>query len=198
MKIFYFLLFYLLYNLKCEEQILEYYINYTFITPERQEVYTYYFHPHYEVGTVNFKITFPERLSCNFTVYDGSTQIDTFTTFYQYSLDHELKRPTSEPFPQTLKLQMKNYNHKYPFNIYLYNINYRIPLDISKYYFYQLSLNNLEINYDIDNISEDIYLKFQSIIEFPLIDNIHIKLNDGPTHIFNKSSSSFYIPLKKK
>ena len=198
MKIFYFLLFYLLNNLKCEEQILEYYTNYTLISPKGGEIYTYYFHPHYEVGTVYFKIAFSNsRLSCNFEVYDGSTKIDYFTDFYQTSLEHELKRPTSQPFPQTLKLQVTNDNYKLPYYIYLYNINYRIPLDISKYYFYQLSLNNLEINYDINNISKDIYLKFQSIIEFPLIDNIHIKLNEGEAHTFNKSSSSFYIPLKQ-
>ena len=200
MKFFCFLFLYLLNTLKCDEEILEYYTNYTFISPSGDEVNTYYFYPHYEVGTVYFKIFFSDSsLSCEFTVYDGKNEIDKFKTFYMSSLEHELKIPEIDPKPEILKLEVRNKNHNFPYYIYLYNNNYIIPLDISKYYFYQLSLNNLEINYEVNNLSKDIYLKFQSIIEFADFgDNIYIRLDDGEIeHIFNEASSTFYIPLKQ-
>ena len=200
MKFFCFLFIYLLNTLKCDEEILEYYTNYTLISPSGGQVNTYYFYPHYEVGTVYFKIFFSiKSLSCRFTVYDGENKIDEFGISYTYSLEHELKRPETDPKSKKLKLEVTNYHYNSPYYIYLYNNNYIIPLDISKYYFYQLSLNNLEINYEINNLPKDIYLKFQSIIEFADFgDNIYIRLDDGEIeHIFNEASSTFYIPLKQ-
>ena len=200
MKFFYFLFLYLLNNINCGENILEYYTNYTFISPSEGQVNTYYFYPHYEVGTVNFKIRFSNTLlSCTFTVYDGDKKIDSFSDFNKESLEHELKIPESDPKPKKLKLQVTNNNYNYPYYIYLYNNNYTIPLNISKYYYYQLSLDALEINYDIKNISKNVYIKFKSIVEFAEFgDNIYIRLNDGEIeHIFNETSSTFYMPLKR-
>ena len=200
MKFFYLLFLYLLNILKCDKETLEYYTNYTFISPSSGDVNTNYFYPHYEVGTVYFKIVFSDhRLSCRFTVYDNGKEIDEFGMSYTYGIEHELKIPETDPKPQKLELQVTNLNHNSPYYIYLYNNNYIIPLDVSKYYFYQLSLNNLEINYEINNLSKDIYLKFQSIIEFAEFgDNIFIKLNDAEIeHIFNETSSTFYLPLKQ-
>ena len=200
MKFFYLLFLYLLNILKCDKETLEYYTNYTFISPSSGDVNTNYFYPHYEVGTVYFKIVFSDkRLSCRFTVYDNVNKIDEFGMSYTYGIEHELKIPETDRKPQKLELQVRNLNHNSPYYIYLYNNNYIIPLDVSKYYFYQLSLNNLEINYEINNLSKDIYLKFQSIIEFAEFGaNIYIRLNDAEIeHIFNETSSTFYLPLKQ-
>ena len=159
MKFFYFILLYIISNIKCDEEILEYYKNYTFIAPSSGQKNIYYFYPHYEVGTVNFKIFFSDSsLSCNFSIYDGDNQIDSFDDFYQTSIEHELIIPKSDPKPQILRLEVINKNHNYPYYMYLYNKNYIIPLDISNYYLYQLSLNALEINYEVINLSKDIYL----------------------------------------
>ena len=189
MKFLYFILLYIISNIKCDEEILEYYTNYTFLSPSPGQEQIYYFYPHYEVGTVNFKIFFSDSsLSCKFTIYDGDNQIDNVTDFYQPSIEHELIIPKTDPKPQILKLKVTNNNHNYLYYMYLYNNKYTIPLDISKYYFYHLSLYELEINYEINNLSKDIYLKFQSIVEFANFgDNIYISFNDGEIeHIFTK------------
>ena len=62
-----------------------------------------------------------------------------------------------------------------------------------------MSLEDLEINYEIPLLTKDYYIKFQSIIEFPeLDDNINILLNNGELeHIFKEKSSYFEIFLKK-
>ena len=178
---------------------MEYYTNYTFISPQGIEYDLFYFYPHYEVGTVNFKMRFSKSLSCKFYIYDGDTLIEEFGNFYTLEIEHVLKIPASTPKPTLLKIKVTNYNYRYPYYIYLYNNNYVVPLNFSNYYFYQLSINNLEINYDIDNLSKDIYIKFQTIIEFPeLNDNLHIKLNDGEIeHIFNEKSSYYDIQFKQ-
>ena len=56
-----------------------------------------------------------------------------------------------------------------------------------------MSLEDLEINYEIPLLTKDYYIKFQSIIEFPeLDDNINIILNNGELeHIFEEKSSYF-------
>ena len=64
MKYIIILVFYL-YYIKCENNFLDYYINYTFISPSPTQNNTFYFYPHYEVGTVNFIIFF---LNQNFHV----------------------------------------------------------------------------------------------------------------------------------
>ena len=200
MKYLYLFFLFYFYYINCQSEFLEYYINYTLISPVGVEKNIYYFFPHYEVGTVNFIIYFSQSiLSCHFTVYDGEKEIDYFSDFYQDNINHVLKIPESNPKPNILKLQVENYRYNLPYYLYIYNDNYTIPLNISNYNFYHLSLKNLEINYEIKLLEEDIYLKFQSLVEFPeYTDNIQIKLNDGEIeHSFNETASFFDIKLKK-
>ena len=199
MKIILILLF-CLFSIKCQVQFLEYYNNYTFISPSPGDINTYFFYPHYEVGTVNFIIYFSEsKLSCVFDVYDGDNLIDSFKTFYTLNLSHVLKIPKYNPKPNILRLEVTNLHYNLPYYLYFYNNNYNIQIIPSNYYLYQLSLNNLEINYEIPLYSRDIFIKFQSIIEFPEFnDNIDLIFNDGDIeHKFNEKSSYYEILLKK-
>ena len=198
MKFFLFLYFYI-YGTKCQNNFLEYYTNYTFISPSASNPQTYFFYPHYEVGTAIFIVKFSPRLNCNFTFYDGNTYIDSFINFYTSERSHVLKIPSTIKKPTVLTLRVTNPNHNFPYYLYFYNPNYTIPLSISNYYFYLLSIKNLEIKYEISSLKQDIYLNFQSIIEYPEFhDNINIILNDGEIeHFFNEKTSSFSIKLKK-
>ena len=201
MKYLLFLFLLILQYIKSNEEIfLDYYINYTFISPSSTEVQTYYFHPNYEVGTIYFIIYFSEtKLSCKFFVYYGDIEIDNFHTFYGKNLSHYLAIPSIFPKPKVLRLEVTNLKYNLPYYLYFYNTNYSIPLIESNYYFYQLSLNGLEINYDIPNLNKDIYLKFQSKIEYPELDyNIHVKLNDGEKEYIFKEKTSYYAMYLKK
>lgn len=137
MKSLYLFLFYF-YYINCQSVILDYYINYTLIPPSDLDGNIYYFFPHYEVGTVNFIMYFPQsELSLDFTVYDGEKEIDYFRDFYEDNLTHVLKIPESNPKPNILKLEVIYYGYKsFPYYLYIYNDNYTIPLNISNYNFY--------------------------------------------------------------
>ena len=141
---------------------IDYYINYTVTPPKSTQVFTYYFKPNFQVGTVEFIIYFSNSaLSCHYRIYDGETLIDEFKDLYPKSIFHTLKVP--ERNPPILRMEVTNLNHDDPYYLYIYNKNYEIPLVFPNYYLYQISLKDLEIHYIINNLSEDTNLKMEAI-----------------------------------
>ena len=200
MKYILFLFLYIYYYIKCEDDILEYYINYTLISPTPTKPQIFHFFPHYEVGTINFIIYFSEpKVNCRFRILDGDKEIDNFISFYGSYLDHTLNIPESNPKPSILMLEVTNTRYEIPYYMYIYNKDYMIPLSLSNYYFYQLSMKNLVINYEIPILSQDIYFKVQSTIEFPeLSDNIILNFNEGEIeHILKEKTSYYEVKLIK-
>ena len=115
-------------------------MNYTLIPPIRANIKKYYLEPHFEVGTVNFIIYFSDRsLSCTFKFYDGDILFDTIEKHYIPSLTYTLEIPESRP--SIIRMEVSNYNHEYPYFLYMYNKNYKIPLTISNFYLYTLFLD---------------------------------------------------------
>ena len=201
----------LLYLTNCKEVIpnedvkdLEYYINYTLIPPTGGKMKEYYFVPNYDVGTVEFILYFStNNLSCYFECYDGNDLIDDFGISYTYHFNYTLKIPSKDPKPKILRLKVTNKNHEYPYYLYIFNRNYVIPLDCSHYYLYQISLTNLTINYKIDSLDEDIYLKLEAKIEYPNYDDkLDVTIKQEGKEInkttFNESSSSFTYKLNNR
>ena len=200
----------LLYLTNCKEAIpnedvrdLEYYINYTLIPPPSTvKPKEYYFKPNYEVGTVEFILYFSTKnLSCYFQCFDGSELIDKFGLSYTDHFTHTLAIPSTDPKPSILRLVVTNHNYEFPYYLYIYNKNYVIPLDCSQYYLYQISFNDLKINYKIEGLDEDTYLKLEAKIEYPTYNdklNVIIKYEGNEFNkTFNESSSFFTYKLNK-
>lgn len=201
---FTFLFSFLIYLINCQISVndgdnLEYYINYTLIPPIGGKVKTYYFEPHYEVGTVDFIIYFSNRaLSCTFECYDGNTLVDRFLSHYSTGLTHSLIVPLSKP--SILRLQVTNLNHEDPYYLYMYNNNYTIPLSFPNYYLYQITVTGLNIQYKIKDLSEDINLKLEAVIEYPQYkDKLTVIINDGVNEYLKsfEETSSYNFELKK-
>ena len=124
MKSIFFLCLFIYYYIKSEDDILEYYINYTLISPSPTKTQIFHFYPHYEVGTVNFILYFSEpKLNCKFRILDGKNEIDYFSAFYGSYLKHELKIPSSNPKPSILKLEITNTRYEIPYYMYIYKCN---------------------------------------------------------------------------
>ena len=180
---------------------IDYYINYTVTPPISTQKFTYYFKPNFEVGTVEFILYFSNSaLSCHFYIFDGETLIDYINDFYQKSIFHTLKVP--EGNPSILRMEVTNNNHDDPYYLYIYNKNYKIPLIFPNYYLYQISLKGLEIQYVINNLSEDTNLKMEAKIQYPQYqDQLQIILYDEISelsHTFEKTSSFFFKLEKNK
>ena len=75
-----------------------------------------------------------------------------------------------------------NLNHEDPYYLYMYNKNYKIPLIIQNNYLYKISSKDIEILYEIDNLTEDINLQLEAKIEYPQYhDSINIILYNENT-----------------
>ena len=203
MRYLFFILFLInfLFILADEDKIekLDYYVNYTLIPPTGGKIKKYLVEPNFDIGTLDFTIYFSSsKLSCTFVFYDGNTIIDETKSLYASSLTHTLKVPDSKP--KTLRMEVSNYNHEDPYYLYMYNKNYIIPLNISFYYLYQISVNKLEIKYEINDLIQDTNLKLEAKIQYPQYkDNLEIILNeDGDENRRSFSqTSSFSVKLKK-
>ena len=179
---------------------IDYYINYTVTPPRGSQVFTYYFEPNFEVGTVEFIIYFSNfALSCHFKIYDNNILIDEIEDLYQKYIFHTLNVPERKTSP-ILRMEVTNYNYDYPYYLYIYNKNYKIPLVFPNYYLYQISLKVLEIQYVINNLPEDTNLKMEAKIQYPQYhDQLQIILydeNNELSYIF-KDTSFYFFKLEK-
>ena len=174
-----------------EGEIIEFYTNYTLYAPTKEKN-LYYFYPY--GGIVHFHITFTNRDgNPSFSIYNMD-ESQRYALFYG-SVDYTV--PSDNP--QILKFYVTKtgwYPNYDIFYLYVYNTDYKIPLSISNYYLYRIIIKNLEINYKIDELSEDNKIVFDAKIENPQYTD-KFKLNmDGQNYTFEKTDS-LQLELKK-
>ena len=189
--------FFLIYLFNChislkDGDFLEFYKNYTLIPPIGGKIKNYYIEPHFEVGTVDLIMYFSNSaLSCAFEFYDGNILFDSIKMHYTDSLNYTLKIPPSRP--SIIRMEVSNLNNEDPYYLYMYNKNYKIPLSIQNYYSYQISVKDLDILYEINDLKENVNLHLEAKIEYPQYnDSINIIVyNDDNTysHLFDQTSS---------
>ena len=173
-----------------EDEIANFYTNYSITLTDGDN--RFYLYP--DEGNIQVHYIFLTQCYTYRNIYfypmEGSTYYDYEGTGWNsksFSGSWSFDVPEGDDKPSIIKIIIKTGCTETMY-LYMYNLNYKIPLSLSNYYLYQIILKDLEINYEITVLDEDVNINFESTIEYPqLYDKFNLSINEN-NYIFNESS----------